>query len=450
MKNSYRLLSKKSLIRPAIVYTFATVLFPYYPIVGAQQADGEMGPAVTSSPAEIQSRRLKLDYSVNNISLRIELPPADVATKREAAKDDRPPTIGFHRNIPSEYQGNLSSYIDWLMLDNGSIVGALSVSSPEALAIRAAMRVRLTAGGEIRFFGASTIQEHAHQDRSPYTAAELQVEGDGPGIVWSPAIEGDMIGIEITLPSWETLSEFSFSIEKISHIYVAIGALPYASKQSKLAMCGAIDVQCDEGAPHYPEIKRMEAAVALFMIEKMDNRTSFCTGTLMNDKVKDTFVPYFLTARHCVSTDREAWNTAFYWFYQFRVCGSELLDSRYTSTDGGASLVATSVDQDSTLLRLRRKPPPGVYYSGWTVRRPHPGAEIFGIHHPSKDKKKYTTGHVISNNTDEEICPSNGGSCWTLRNSLEIDWDRDWGTTEPGSSGSGIFSGGHLHGVLAG
>ena len=62
---------------------------------------------------------------------------------------------------------------------------------------------------------------------------------------------------------------------------------------------------------------------------------------------------------------------------------------------------------------------------------------------------KYSGGRT-TRNRDARVCedPENNIGCITVRNAIEVDWND--GLPEPGSSGSGLFIGVHLRGVLSG
>ena len=48
--------------------------------------------------------------------------------------------------------------------------------------------------------------------------------------------------------------------------------------------------------------------------------TFVCTGTLLNDSDDKTFIPYFLTAHHCLSLETEANDAEFYFDYRASTC----------------------------------------------------------------------------------------------------------------------------------
>ncbi|MCP4661591.1 MAG: hypothetical protein GY856_39830, partial [bacterium] len=95
---------------------------------------------------------------------------------------------------------------------------------------------------------------------------------------------------------------------------------------------------------------------------------------------------------------------------------------------------ASDYGNDMTLNELNSTPKSAydVYYSGWDARTSTAPQSSIGIHHPSTDEK------AISYNDDPlttvNSCISTGGvnTHWEVNN-----WEQ--GTTEPGSSGSGLW-----------
>ena len=210
MKSNFRPFFDSSLVRSAIVFvsTLITAIAAPYAIandgdnaMGDSYVDGETSPLVPEV-APAADRELKLDYSITPAPLHIVLPPMGTTEKqRQSAANARtvgPRQIGLERDMPSEYRGDISPQIEWTSLEDGSFVGAVSITSPNASAMRMVFHAELTAEGEIRFFG-----EYPDQRFPVFTQSDFHLEGaeDETGILWSPAVEGDTIGIEITLPS---------------------------------------------------------------------------------------------------------------------------------------------------------------------------------------------------------------------------------------------------------
>ena len=103
-----------------------------------------------------QSQPLIQDSASTLIALRIILP--EVTNSEQATwteqREKQPSQIGFGREIPAAYQGGLASRLTWDTLSDGSLVSALSVTSPGASALRVAVYASLGSGAELRFFRA--------------------------------------------------------------------------------------------------------------------------------------------------------------------------------------------------------------------------------------------------------------------------------------------------------
>ena len=135
-------------IRSAIVCVTISLLVAHHPVARSQSIDGETSPTVQPNTGELANRRLRLDYTTNEISLKVSLPESSASSKRARGevRENGPLVIGYERQLPRAFQGDLSPRFDWTPLDDGSIVSALSLTSPGALAMRRAQR-RLPDGG---------------------------------------------------------------------------------------------------------------------------------------------------------------------------------------------------------------------------------------------------------------------------------------------------------------
>ena len=85
----------------------------------------------------------------------------------------------------------------------------------------------------------------ASQDFPVVTREDFYEDGE-PEVLWSPTVEGDTIGIEITLPSREAVSDFSLSIEQVSHIYVPMGSLGDVPEGTRVPQSHRRPVPCRE------------------------------------------------------------------------------------------------------------------------------------------------------------------------------------------------------------
>jgi V8-like Glu-specific endopeptidase len=156
------------------------------------------------------------------------------------------------------------------------------------------------------------------------------------------------------------------------------------------------------------------------------NNNRICSGALINNTCED-FIPYFLTADHCV-IGQDVGNWTFRFQYKSTTC--EGWDDYSYYSYYGATLQANSSESDFALLELNNRPSgnTGITYSGWSRSDIAPNS-VVGIHHPAGDVMKIS----IDN---EQPTSAWGDTHWFVD-----DWDV--GTTEGGSSGSPLYDPNH-------
>jgi len=253
----------------------------------------------------------------------------------------------------------------------------------------------------------------------------------GSGEFWSGTLAGDTAIIEFYTRTGENGK--AFEIFEISHIFPELD-LRLRSDQPDVLPC-ELDASC------YPNSLNNAVGRILF---NDNGHQAVCTGILLNDLAQDQ-IPYFLTANHCVSTQAVAQTVEVFWFYQTTSCNSGILRSDWVQQVGGANLLATQSSNDFSLLRLVNNAPVGAWFSGWTSDIQSTGTAVFGLHHPDG----FTPPAIDSYLREAHgIITSTNASCLGLVNGYRTDWTS--GTTEPGSSGSGLWnSSGYLVGVLS-
>ncbi|RZA04503.1 MAG: hypothetical protein EOP02_40550, partial [Proteobacteria bacterium] len=112
-----------------------------------------------------------------------------------------------------------------------------------------------------------------------------------------------------------------------------------------------------------------------------------------------------------------------YWKYEASACNSgTVVAGGYIQLAGGSDYLYSNVDTDGLLLRLRNTPPAGSELAGWDSNTLPASSAIIGIHHPRGDAKKVSSGQRIGQDSFQN----------------EVGWLS--GTTEGGSSGSGLFT----------
>ena len=162
---------------------------------------------------------------------------------------------------------------------------------------------------------------------------------------------------------------------------------------------------------------------------------------------------YVLTAAHCLATPTEAASMRLYWNYRSTSCTTNT-GIFFSQNQTGTTLRATRADADFTLVELNQNPDPAwnLHHAGWDASNIAPPGSI-GLHHPSGDAAKVNNSPTPPGTINN--CIGTGGG------SLNTHWltgPYDQGTTEGGSSGSGVWipagstgnNGRRLIGVLSG
>jgi hypothetical protein len=273
------------------------------------------------------------------------------------------------------------------------------------------------------------------------TVAQAQRLPAGDGLYWSPSTDGEAQFIEIYRPAGVPASAAQLRAPTLSHLLAnSRNDFKIVSKIGESGSCN-VDTACRvaELGPHFVNAKNAVAHMQFVV----DGDTYICTGTLLADTTPGTQVPYFYGANHCFSDGppvptavqavANTLNT--FWNYEATACKSGVSAQR-TQLSGGATYLYSDDDTDGMLLRLNNPAPPGAYFAAWNAGPLAQSTNVMAIHHPAGDAKKVSTGrHVASDSTLNTV-----------------GWIS--GTTEGGSSGSGLFtlssSGYELRGGLYG
>ena len=236
------------------------------------------------------------------------------------------------------------------------------------------------------------------------------------------------------------LKHSGFKVEEIGHIGPHF--TPVAVDQ---AFC-SFNAPCIENASCHNGSPADGAKSAVALMQWVSGAfINTCTGTLLNDTVSTSQIPYFLTAHHCISASKDATNLQTY--FQFSLsCGSTNCPAQ-TNPGGiqrlGSTIKATGTTGDFTLLQLNQTPPAGSTFMGWnnTPIANTNNAQLYRISHPAWAPQAYSDGVV---NTSAPTCTG-----WPRGERI---YSRGvTGGTEGGSSGSAVINAsGQVVGQLSG
>src|SRR6478752_10254596 len=330
-----------------------------------------------------------------------------------------PNQIGVNRSVQVSPNTRAQKFVN----QDGSQIIALIIKSSGASGVGVHFRnFALADGEEVYVYGAATdsIVFGPFTDKGPW----------GSGEFWSGTVDGDTAVIEFYKRTDENRQ--GFEIFEISHILAELDWRLRSNEPDVL--------NCEVDASCFGDPEKNSVARILFN----SNGPHVCTGTLLNNIAQDG-TPYFLTANHCVNSQAIAQTVETYWFYQTTSCNSGVLRN-WVHTGPGATLLATQGANDFSFMRLQSNAPAGAFFSGWTSTVQPINTAVFGLHHPDgyippsvPSYLRRSTGSVMNTNF----------SCLGLVNGYDVGWTS--GSSEPGSSGSGLFtSNGHyLVGVLS-
>ncbi len=267
---------------------------------------------------------------------------------------------------------------------------------------------------------------------------------NGDGEFWSHTVMGERAILQLRhfgSPTKEDLEDTWFVISEIGHIgpkfLLGEGHCSYNEPCVQNVSCGA-DPAVNEARDAVAQMQWISGPF-IYM----------CTGGLLADMDTSSEIPYFLSANHCISRNKDARNLEC--FFQLTVdCGDSCPDLFETRANHlqelrtlGATIKATNSNSDYTLFELREPAPAGSVFLGWSsepVANTN-GSNLYRISHPGGAPQAYSEHSV---DTSKPTCQSWPRGPWIYSEDV-------YGATEGGSSGSPVVnSSGQVVGQLSG
>lgn len=344
---------------------------------------------------------------------RVQLPEAPVAVmpQVDAAALMAEDEARIQAGIKGPYRFGFNHTMDlslensgiWTELANGDRVWRIAIECPAAYSINFEFHEYVVpAGAEVFVYNETGEVLGAFTAESNPGHTELGVT----------QLAGDRITVEYVEPA-AVRGQGRLRIGQVTHAYRDIMGLTKGLGDS--GSCNN-NVICPVGDPWRAQIR----SVAMITV----GGSGLCTGQLINNCENDG-TPYFLTANHCLGGS----NT---WVFRFNWNSPSCAQNQNGPTNqtvSGSQLLANSGGSDVALLRLNTTPPASynVFYTGWDKTGTAPTAST-AIHHPSGDVKK-----ISFDNNAASSASWQGAQCWRI-----LTWED--GTTEGGSSGSGLWN----------
>ena len=314
--------------------------------------------------------------------------------------------IGVPRDVPTQAARDAVAGVNW-RLENSRWVGTITVRVEGAAALRVALQ-RLPADATVTFRSAAA--------QWTATQADVQRAIAQGSAYWGPVTVGVEQVIEISAATRPLPADIALG--GISQLL----ATPAEALLAKSAQGCHEDVACVREQD--PAFLRAVRSVAKIVYTR-DGATYACSGTLVAGETAAAPAPMLLTAKHCIDNAAVAATVNTFWFLEAEACGSK--SQRVpVQLAGGARLLYTAAESDVALLRLRDAPPAGAEFVRIDPAAPLRDEPVVAIHHPRGDPKKISSGLVTQ--------PEEG----VAGRLMSVAWLS--GATEPGSSGSGVFT----------
>lgn len=268
---------------------------------------------------------------------------------------------------------------------------------------------------------------------------------DAEATIWTPSTEGELTYLEVEIPLEGIENERApgFLISEVLQLF---------SQQSPASGECLIDATCVTTST-LDVIGPLRNAIA--QLQYVKNGSSYvCSGGLLNDTDAATTIPYLLTANHCFSTQSAASTLEAFWDYRSSTCGGGWPDLETRPKSNGATLLASSVQSDFTLVRLNSIPA-GRSLLGWTTAAVANGAKLHRVSHPFPDAFSLPAPQAYSstlNAASPSLTCSTDGDSRPLGNLSKFLYSSmSDGGTYGGSSGSPVLlAGGYVVGQLFG
>jgi lysyl endopeptidase len=400
----------------------------------AQDLPVVMGEVYLGSPKAASTATFFLTTEDELPSRWVVLAPpsdAEMGAVRNSALRAKRHAIGFGREVSAfAVEGSGKS----VAFDRvgGSRVAKLRVFSPQAAALRVAVRVtNSSAPYELRVAGS------ADEGR---VLGPVLLGGPIPqdDLYWTPVTEGASQVIEIVSPASQPAP--AIEIVRVSHL-VSGPASGFAKRVREIgnSLSCEIDVACVAN-PSQALLNADRAAVQI-TLTAISGGTFLCTATLLADTDTSSQIPYVFAANHCFDADSAPFNNAVqmqqvastlntYFFFDATACHNNTVGP-YVQLFGGATYLYNSLSLDVMMVRLNESPPAGAFLSGWDANPVPAGTAVTVLHHPAGDLKKFSTGTVSGAVILDS--PQNAPTGY-----WQVSYDQ--GLTEAGSSGAGILT----------
>jgi hypothetical protein len=407
----------------ALLAVAAAHAAPALPIVSGE-------PALTPKSTVVATVRLPQGAASSAVLSPVS--PAELASLRAANARNTTKQRARRLAIGLVRGGASAAPLGWKPVPGGSAT-QLSMTSPEAGSLRLGIDLQgVPEAVEMVFFGADRARLEG-----PVKVGAIR---DRMSTYWSPVTEGETQTVEFFAPVGVAPPAGTPRIVAASHIF-STPSSRFTKRLQDIGDSGSCNVDIACSPLNANAAFRNASASAAEMVFIDGSFTTLCSGSLLADSDPGTQIPWLYSANHCFDNEDPPYKTpsqlqnvantlSTLWTFQAASCGAGNPDASWSQVGGGATLAYANVENDVLLVRLNNAPPAGAFFTGWDANPVAAGTAVTAIHHPQGDLKKVSQGTAIGFGA-----PGVGGG---FQSFVEVRWSS--GTTEPGSSGGGLWS----------
>ncbi|HTE39920.1 MAG TPA: hypothetical protein VK629_03770 [Steroidobacteraceae bacterium] len=142
---------------------------------------------------------------------KIELKaPTAAESQRPSDTKDQPYRVGFGRELPAAERRIALDKLDWQPALGGEFMGTISIRSPGAKSLRVGVQSQSIGPLKLFFRGRTASNSEKAQ-------AGIPMDAGGPGIFWSPVVQGDTVWIDVRVSALPA-SGAVLEIPLVSHL----------------------------------------------------------------------------------------------------------------------------------------------------------------------------------------------------------------------------------------
>ncbi len=343
-----------------------------------------------------------------------------IDSPHDVAESEKGHPFAFANEIEAgfttENSGSLTTYSD------GTYIWRLGITSAKAKSLHVTVAASMSVGEifSVSSVDGSNLQTYDYSNfSSKNTLMTLPVDGDSIIVEYRGFSDADC----------------NFCVTEVG---VGSFEIPWYGNKASAGQYGS-SLSCETDASCYDDIKDVKQSVCRLIIKCKTSggtKSYYGTGVLVNNTARDRR-PLIVTAAHVINGDFVSATATFN--DETPMCQDIAPTTTTIENVQSTKLLKYVEKRDLCIIELDAQPSArsNPYWAGWRLNTDVEGP-FFCIHHPNGDVRKASFAESVVPYTDYTAAKTNSGNVFDPGNHWKVPrWIS--GTTEGGSSGSGLF-----------